>query len=323
MKEIIRFGILGYARIARNAFIPAIRFLPQTARLSAVGVESDSSFQKASEELTGVKVVRGYRELLEDPEIDAVYIALPNHLHLPWILEALRRGKHVLCEKPLALSASEAETIRKEASRRKLHVAEAFMYLHTPRIQKALDIVRQGKLGEIRRVDASFRFFLDNPDDYRWKWSSGGGSLYDVGCYPVSFFTRLFECLPENIAGVSRMKNGVDAGFSAVMTYPSSAIARLDCGFDTDLDCRIEIAGEKTTLEIPGAFLPGFSDMKLRTGLKEETIETAEVNPYTEEIRSFCSTLLGEIPPFLPLENSVMQLRLIGLLKKHSRKIKS
>ncbi|HSK70042.1 MAG TPA: Gfo/Idh/MocA family oxidoreductase, partial [Candidatus Limnocylindria bacterium] len=186
MERKIRFGILGYARIARLSVIPAL-LQARNAEPYALASRKEQGRTEAKEKFGFAKVYEEYDELLADPDVDAVYIPLPNHLHREWTVRAARAGKHVLCEKPMGLSRAECEEMARACEENGVLLMEAFMYRFTTRTRKVRELLDAGAVGEVRRVSSSFRFVLDRPGDVRLNPEMGGGSLWDVGCYPVNF----------------------------------------------------------------------------------------------------------------------------------------
>ena len=179
----IRWGVLSTARIGTKTVIPAMQ-LGEHCTVTAIASRQLKKAQAAAGQLGIEKAYGSYEELLADPDIDAVYIPLPNHLHIPWTIKALNADKHVLCEKPIGLSADEAQALLDAAKKfPRLKVMEAFMYRHHPQWQWAKQKVTQGKIGELRTIQSFFSYYNANPDNIRNKADIGGGGLMDIGCY--------------------------------------------------------------------------------------------------------------------------------------------
>ncbi|HEU4389331.1 MAG TPA: Gfo/Idh/MocA family oxidoreductase, partial [Blastocatellia bacterium] len=198
----IRWGILGTARIGTRKVIPAM----QRGVYCEVLAIASRDLKKARAEAGRLSIPRAYGsygELLADPDIDAIYNPLPNHLHVPWSMEAIAAGKHVLCEKPIALSSTEAESLVEAARRRpQIKVMEAFMYRHHPQWQRAKELVSAGAIGKLRVVNSFFSYYNDDPGDVRNIAEIGGGGLMDIGCYCISFARLLFGGEPRRVCGV-------------------------------------------------------------------------------------------------------------------------
>ena len=228
--RVFRWGLLGTARINRS-LIPPLRS-SQDNRLLAVA-SRDAARAVAYAREWGIERAHGsYEALLEDREIDAIYIPLPNHLHAEWAIKAAAAGKHVLCEKPLALSVGEVDAIEAAARKHGVVIAEAFMYRHHPQTLKVKQLVDEGAIGELRFVRGSFSFPLDNPGDCRLRPEWGGGSLWDVGCYPISFTRFLLGQEPVEVFGSqTKGPTGIDLTFAGQLVFANGVLAQIDSGF--------------------------------------------------------------------------------------------
>lgn len=256
----VRWGILGTATIAREAVLPAMLSPPHHALADVVAIASrDLSRARALAAASGVPRAYGsYEELLADPAIDAVYIPLPNHSHVPWSVRALEAGKHVLCEKPIARSAAEAEKLV-EATRRFPHqkVMEAFMYRHHPQWAWARKIVEEGRIGRLRTIQSYFSFFDDNPASILHHAEWGGGALLDIGCYSVSLSRFLFQDEPQRIVGSMDVdpRFGVDRRTSGILEFPTGT-ATFTCSTCTSPQQWVRIEGEHGTVQLDAPFNP-------------------------------------------------------------------
>ena len=182
----LRWGVIGSASIAVHSVIPGIK-ASETGELTAIASRGIERAEETAAKLGIPKAYGSYEEILADPDIDAIYVPLPNHLHMEWSIRAMEAGKHVLCEKPIAMNAEEAQRMADAAAKNGVHLAEAFMYRHPPALRRDPAMVASGEIGDIRGIHGTFTF--NNAGDaknvrYRKEW--GGGSLYDVGCYPIS-----------------------------------------------------------------------------------------------------------------------------------------
>jgi predicted dehydrogenase len=193
----LRWGLLSTARINKALFTP-LRTSKRN-RLLAVASRSQEKAGAYAHEKKIQLAYGSYEALLADPEIDVIYNSLPNHLHAEWTIKAVEAGKHVLCEKPLALSTDEVDSMDTAAEKYGKVVAEAFMYRSHPKTLKVKEIVDSGELGQVKIVRSSFTFVMTNPNDYRWKPEMGGGGLWDIGCYPLSY--------PASCSGRSRWRS--------------------------------------------------------------------------------------------------------------------
>jgi len=217
----VRWGILGVARIACERIIPAI----QTGRTGEVAAIASRSLEKAQEAASRFFIPRAYGsydELLADPQLDALYIPLPNHLHVSWSVRALEAGKHVLCEKPIALNAREASQLIEARDRSGRLMMEAVMVRSHPRWLAARELVRNGRIGELRAIIGSFSYFNESPENVRHKPNMGGGCLLDIGFYPITMSRFIFEAEPLRVMGLLQYdpRFGVDRLVSALLEFP-------------------------------------------------------------------------------------------------------
>src|SRR5438105_10793982 len=198
----VKWGVLGVAAIAVKKVIPAMQN-GESSEIAAISSREPSKAEKAAAQLRIGKACGSYEQLLADPGIDAVYNPLPNHLHVPWSIKALEAGKHVLCEKPIALTTAEAQTLADAAKKYPhLKVMEAFMYRHHPQWQRAKKMVAEGKVGELRTINSFFSYFNDDPNNIRNMADIGGGGLMDIGCYNISLSRFIFDAEPDRVAGI-------------------------------------------------------------------------------------------------------------------------
>ncbi len=244
MVDKLRWGLLSTARINR-ALIPAIR-ASQRSELVAVGSRSLETGQQFAKKWGVPRVHASYEELLADRDVDVIYIPLPNHLHTEWTIKAMQAGKHVLVEKPLALTTAEVQAIGAAAKATGMKVAEAFMYRHHPKTLKVQELVAAGAIGDVRYIQGDFAYILDRPGDIRWVAEYGGGSIWDVGCYPISFIHMLMGRMPSTVHGYQVLaKSGVDLTFTGHMDFPNGVLAHFYSSFGLPYDTRMEIVGSK------------------------------------------------------------------------------
>ena len=218
----IRWGVLSTAKIGREKVIPATQ-VSDTGVVTAIASRDLAHAQKSVASQLGIEKAFGsYEELLADADVDAVYIPLPNHMHVPWTLRAIEAGKHVLCEKPIALTAVEAqELVDAAAAHPQLKVMEAFMYRFHPQWLTARQLVRDGRIGELRTIHTDFSYFNDDPRNIRNKVEMGGGALMDIGCYPISLSRFIFGEEPARVLGDTSRdpETEVDILTSAVLEF--------------------------------------------------------------------------------------------------------
>ncbi len=312
-----RWGILGSARIAFRAVIPGIQ-KSEVGEVAAIASRSLEKAKAAAEEWNIPKFYGTYEELLRDPDIDAIYIPLPNHLHMEWTIKAAEAGKHVLCEKPLAIDAKQAEMMVKACEKAGVRLAEAFMYRHHPRYQSIKKIIASGEIGELRMIHASFTFNGAEhlAGDYRTKPEEGGGSLYDVGVYPLSAARMLLgqeplavtvhSVFPEQFGGVDMMSAGL-------VEFPDGVSLTFDCGMWADFRNRIEILGDKGRIEIPHAFLygKGEADFTVFSGGSSWQEKVEELDQYTAQADDFAYSCMNHKPLKFPPSDSIRNMRLV------------
>jgi predicted dehydrogenase len=234
-------------------------------------------YAAASRDLSRAESVRperaydSYEALLGDGNVDAVYVATHNGLHKELSIAALRAGKHVICEKPLAINARDCEEMIRVAESTGMLLAEAFMYRHHPQITRAQELVRSGAIGEVMAVEASFRFPLSNPDDVRMNAEWGGGALLDVGCYCVSASRLFLGDVPIGVRAMAAYHpvRTVDTSVQGVLDYGSGRYAIMSCGFDSGVHQKVVLCGTTGTMELSQPF-------KSWTGHPQITVRTAE-----------------------------------------------
>lgn len=254
MEKQIRWGLLSTARINRR-IIPAIRASARS-HLAAVASRHESTAIAYAKEW-GIPLTFGsYEAMLASDEVDAVYISLPNHLHAEWAIHALKAGKHVLCEKPFALSVPEVDRMIQASLSTGCVLTEAFMYRHHPQTKTVLEWVNEGRLGMVLNVFGAFSFKHPGGDEYRLNPLQGGGSLWDVGVYPISFAQAIFGAAPKRVMGVSRPgPTGIDLTFTGLLEYDGGRSAQILSSFDQPFNTRVEIFGDQGRIDIPRPFI--------------------------------------------------------------------
>lgn len=310
MNHRARWGILGCARIARLQVVPAILRCSE-AELAAVASRDAGKLAEFRSQFGDFKEYSDYDALIDDPTIDAVYIPLPNSLHREWAIRAMRADKHVLCEKPLALNAAEAEEMIGVARESGVLLMEAFMYRYTARMRKVEEILASGVLGPIRSINSTFRFFLDRQNTIKEQPELGGGALYDVGCYPLNLIGLVTQSEPEAIAVECAKQNGVDVNLSAVLRYANGLIATLHCGFNAFGRNYSEIVGDEGALLVPDTFLDEAGQLTLLTTRGCESIAIPASDRYGAEIRDFSTAILARQKPKLSLDESLRNMRVL------------
>jgi len=315
----LRLGILGCARIVRRAIAGALSASSRTRSREAVLqaiAGRDASVAAAWAAEFGIPSSYGtYEELIADPNVDAVYIPLPNELHRPWALRAAAAGKHVLCEKPLALDVADAEGIVHGCRAAGVVLMEAFMWRHHPRVALARRMLAEGKLGTLRYVKMDFSFVIDHAD-WRLDAARGGGALFDLGCYGINI-SRLFTGTePKEIHARARyFKPGVDMSLGMQLHFPGDVIALLDASFECPNRNRFELIGTKGSLEFPGGVLPEVaSSLVYRTDGNVETIAIPAADQYAEMIDCFARSVAAKRLE-APAEDGLANMRVVQAVR--------
>ncbi|MGD1030059.1 MAG: Gfo/Idh/MocA family oxidoreductase [Opitutaceae bacterium] len=318
----VRWGVLGYARIARESLIPAL-LRSTNSEFCAIASRDPGKLTECRGRFGEVRGYRGYDELIRDPDIEAVYVPLPNSMHREWTVRAAEQGKHVLCEKPLGLNAGECRTMIAACESNRVNLMEAFMYRYTHRTRQVLEVLRSGVLGEVKFVGSTFRFLLSNPASIKLKPGLGGGSLYDVGCYPVNFTGFVADAVagaqpgetrPDSVAAGFVREGGVDVSFSGVLNYSSGLIASLNSGFNAHPRVHSEIIGTQGVLEIPDTFFGNAGVLTVVAGDKRTEIPVIESDRYRAEVEDFADAIRGRRPPLFGLAESVRNAETIDRL---------
>ncbi len=306
-----RFGILGYARIARLHLIPAM-LEANNAVPYAIASTNPEKLMEAQASFPFEKAYDNYDALLQDPNVDAVYIPLPNSLHKEWTIKAAKAKKHVLCEKPMALT--EADCLDMIAACRENGVAlmEAFMYRFTQKTAKLKELVDSGAIGEVRHIHSSFRFVMRPGPNIRLDATLGGGSLWDVGCYPVNLIGMLMGEEPASVCALKTQNQGVEYSLDAVLKYKNGAICTLGSGFDSHSGQLTEVNGTLGTLLVQETFDgTGLPILLYKDGAVTE-IPVPECNRYVMEIEDFADAVLQSREPAFSLAETVRNIRLIN-----------
>jgi xylose dehydrogenase (NAD/NADP) len=311
--EPVRWGILSTANIAR-ALIAGVRE-SEGAEVVAVG-SRDRARGEAFASEQGIGRMHGsYEALLADPDVEAVYIPLPNSLHVPWSVKALEAGKHVLCEKPLTRRAAEAEAAFDAAERAGRLLMEGFMWRYHPQTARLEALVREGAVGRVRTVRTAFGFNLPGGENVRLQAALEGGALMDVGCYCVSAM-RLLAGEPERVGG-ERVEggDGVDVRFAGVLRFGDGVLGVLDCGMDVDKRSALEVVGDEGTLLSRDPWHGRAPDLTLhRDGAEPQRIEVEAADPYRLEVEDLSRAIREGTEPRLGRADAVGQARAIEAL---------
>jgi predicted dehydrogenase len=308
--DVVRWGVLSTAKIGIDKVIPATA---AAGRCEVVAIASRDlgRARAAASELGIPRAFGSYEDLLADPDVDAVYNPLPNHLHAEWTIAAARAGKHVLCEKPLATTSADAERMIQACEAEGVLLMEAFMYRLHPTWEAVTSLVASGRIGELKTVQSWFSYFNDDPGDIRNLVETGGGALYDIGCYCVNLSRMLFGAEPERVGG-SVLRDpvmGIDVLTSGILDF-GDVVATFTCSTRAEPDQRVHIYGTegRISLEIPFNIPP---DRPTRVSLtaggdppvrpETEVFTFDPANEYTIQAERFAAAILdggrGPIPP--------------------------
>jgi predicted dehydrogenase len=318
----VRWGVIGTANIGRAAVNPAIQ---ASANGDLVAVASrDGERARAFAEEHGIPRHYGsYQELLDEETIDAVYIPLPNSLHREWTIKAAEAGKHILCEKPLALNAAECEEMAAAAEDNGVKLMEAFMYRFHPRTQQVVKMAQSGVVGDVRVLHSTFTFRLTRPGNIRLNPTLGGGSLMDVGCYCVNVSRTVAGEEPVEVQAFAHWADsGVDEQMVGSLGFASGLLAQFDCALTVERRESYEVAGTKGSLEVPRAFLPGTDDTVIREihGRGEQVTHTIEgVDEYRLMVEQFADCVLHDRPVRYPPAEAALNMRVIEGLYRSAR----
>jgi len=310
----VRWGILSTANI--NEKVLAGVSGSSAVSVVAVGSRSEDSAREFAERHGIPRAHGSYEALLADDEVEAVYIPLPNGLHVEWTLAALAAGKHVLCEKPLSPRAEEVERCFDAAEEAGLVLSEGFMWRHHPQADRLVELVRDGAVGALRLIRAAFSFPLNRFPDVRWDAELEGGALMDVGCYCVSGSRVLAGGEPERVNGEAVMApSGVDARFAGTMRFPGDVLAVFDCGFDIAPRDELEAIGSEGSLFLddPWHSLEPRIEVRGADG-SVETVEVERANPYRLELEDVSAAVRGGREPRLGRADALGQARALEAL---------
>jgi xylose dehydrogenase (NAD/NADP) len=300
----VRWGVLGVAGIT-EATLPAMLASPA---VELIGIASrDGARAKTAAERYGIEPFDGYDALLADPRIEAVYLPVPNAQHAQWTIRAARAGKHVLCEKPLAVTEAEAQEIVTAATEAGVVLGEAFMYAHHPRFALIKEVIASGRIGAIRSIHTVFTFDAsDELGHSGFQGAPGSGATYDVGCYAIHTARHLLNAEPEAVtahASVSDRHGDVDMSTAMLMEFADGVSSTAQVGMWSADQDTIEITGATGRITVPHAFLcgPDDGDFTVSVDGVTEAVVVPAVDHYVSQVESFCATVRGEAPfPFGP-----------------------
>ncbi|MFZ3577170.1 Gfo/Idh/MocA family protein [Virgibacillus sp. DJP39] len=313
----VQWGILSTANIAQKALIPA--FL-RADNAEVVGIASGSDLKKAeaiAQQFGIDRTYDSYDRLLNDPDIDAVYIPLPNHLHKKWVMEAAKKGKHILCEKPAAIHAGDVVEMREVCEAHGVLFMEAFMYYFHPQHDRVKQIVDSGEIGEVAFMRAAFSFLLTNKDNIRMDNQKGGGSIYDIGCYGIHSIRNILRSEPETVFvhGVKDPKLGVETDAVGYLTFKDGVRATFDSSFSMAHRSEYEVIGTEGRITVPRAYRPdnnGGDGLVIIEKSGVQRTETVNGDQYRNQVEHLSQAILdGKTQLDHDFENTINNMRVI------------
>jgi predicted dehydrogenase len=319
----VRWGVLSTANIATTKVIPGMR-RAGGAELLAIASRDAGHARDTADRLEIPRSYGSYQDLLADPDVDAVYVPLPNHLHASWAIAAAEAGKHVLCEKPLAMTADDAQRMVDACDAAGVLLMEAFMYRLHPSWTAVREIVASGRIGRLRAVDSWFSYYNDDATNIRNRTEAGGGALFDIGCYSVNLSRMLFGAEPDRVHGtvVRDVDLGVDVLTSGILGF-GDGVATFTCSTRTEPDQRVDVYGERgrISIDIPFNIPPDLpTHVRLVAGgdppvdAATEVLTFAPADPYAVEIEAFGRAVIRGGPTPTPPTDAVANLRVIERL---------
>lgn len=313
----VRWGIMSTAKIGVEKVISALQ-KSKYCDLAALASRNIEKAKKVAEQLSIPRAYGSYEELLADPVIEAVYIPLPNHLHVPWSLKALKAGKHVLCEKPIGLTVAEAQELLNEARKHpQLKIMEAFMYRHHPQWQRVQELIKEGKIGDLRTIQAFFTYYNVDADNIRNQADIGGGALMDIGCYCLSVSRFIFAAEPQQVFGIMEYdpKFQTDRLTSGILNFDKGT-STFTCATQLAPFQQVTILGTQGLIEVEIPFTPPDNPCRIwhQHENKTEEILIDAYNQYTIQGDLFSLAVLNNTEVPTPLEDAVANMKVIDAL---------
>jgi predicted dehydrogenase len=319
----VSWGVLSTANIGTEKVIPAMQ-KGKYSEINAIASRNLDKAKQAAKKLGIPKAYGSYQELLDDKEVTAIYIPLPNHLHVEWTIKSLKAGKHVLCEKPIGMSYDEAVYLQNEIKNfPKLKVMEAFMYRHHPQMQMVKELIDTGKIGDLRTIHTMFSYYNDNPNDIRNMADIGGGGLLDIGCYCISVSRFLFDDEPKQVCATIEYdpKFKTDRLVASVLKFENGN-SLFTCSTQLDYHQFAKVFGTKGKIEIENPFTPPFNKnekVTLKLGDDIEEIIVEPCNHYTVQGDIFSQAILNDTEVFTPFDDAVANMKVIDKIIKSSK----
>lgn len=304
MADRLNWGILSTARINRSVVPPIQK--SKRSKLLAVGSRNPQAAEEFAKKYKVPRTHASYEALLADPEIDVIYNPLPNSLHAEWTIKALRAGKHVLCEKPLALTVEEVDAVIAAAKETGKVVTEAFMYRHHPQTIQVKELIDGGAVGDVLLIRGAYCYKQSRPNDVRLEPELGGGSIWDVGCYPISFARYIVGVEPVRFMGwMIPSDKGIDLSFAGQMIFPGEVCAQVHSSFQSPYEPFMEITGSEGRMRVPVPFKPGDrTSVLVEKEGRVDMLQFRSKELYAGEIADMEDAVLLGNPPRISLEDS-------------------
>ncbi len=311
----VSWGVLSTANIGVEKVIPAMQ-KGEYSQITAIASRNIDKAKEAAQQLGIPKAYGSYEKLLEDPEIEAVYIPLPNHLHVEWTIKSLEKGKHVLCEKPIGMNFKEAEHLKQQMEKfPDLKVMEAFMYRFHPQWKTVKKLLDEGSIGKLKNIHSIFSYYNDDPTDIRNQPEIGGGGLLDIGCYCISSSRFLFNKEPIRVCGTIEYdpKMKIDRLVSAILEFENGT-STFTCSTQLIPHTRVDIFGTKGKIEMPMPFVPSpesTSKIIHQVGPQTKEFVFEMCNQYTIQGDLFSKAILDDSKVPTPIEDGVANMKVI------------
>jgi D-xylose 1-dehydrogenase (NADP+, D-xylono-1,5-lactone-forming) len=320
----IRWGLLSTAHI-NNHLIPAIRN-SRFGELVAVASRGEEKARSYARQWKIPLAFGDYEALLASDKIDVVYMGLPNHLHAEWMIKAMRAGKHVLCEKPFVQTVEEMDEVMRVKQETGCRILEGFMYRYHPQTQQVMELISQGIIGEVCAVQGMFQFLLQDATNIRWNPKFGGGALWDVGLYPLSFTQLVMGEAPQEVFGQMRLsQSGVDDLFMGQMQYSNGRLAQIRGGFSCPFATSMSISGSEGWIDIPRPFnqIDQYNKFMLIDAKgKEKWVKVPGFDSYVGEVDDLNLSILDQREPILSLEETRQHIHTLLALYKSAQENK-
>ena len=319
----LQWGVISTSNIGRKAVNPAIQASSNGDLVAVASRDTEKARALAHE--SGIPThYDSYEALLDDDRIEAVYNPLPNSLHKEWTIKAAEKGKHILCEKPLAMNADECMEMEAAARENGVKLMEAFMYRFHPRTENVLDLVQRGLVGPLTQIRSTFTFPLTRPDNIRWDAELGGGALMDVGCYCVNVSRTMAGREPVEVRAMANFRSsGVDEQMAGSLRFEDGLLAHFDCALTMERSEVYQLIGTEGHLRVPDAFLPGTEKVVIEHFDIENNLTNIEVgggDEYKLMVEHFAHGVLNDQPLRYTAEEAALNMRVIQALYESARK---